>query len=879
LRPFLSAPNKEKGYLLQQIIGEDVYLKIGETINQKQYEEKKRLEAIQNKINTEDLLSAEQTSKLKEEQTSIKQELDKIDQTLLALKAIAQWYKKNDELLKQENDLNTHSEQLKQALEVNQTSFSALALNEKAEAFKELLNNINRLEKHLVSKNNELENLKKDLELLVPQIEEQEKLTAIANQTLKTKEQELELWSHKLEKVSALDSKIESESENKSKLKLNVRELEKAKTSVEDAKTILQLTRSIKSFEEERQLLKEGEACNLCGSTSHPYVETYKSVDLSAPEKELKHREDYLDNCVNETQKLQIKQAQLKTQHDNLLKLSDENTQEIHKILAQLKSLNLNCDINDEATIANHKNSLETKLKELQFRITTNQELQKEKEFKDKAFNKQKDAFNKLNTSIATQKEKLSNLKTEVSNKDHELKSLEKENLALETQLKLDLAEYQITFPSIEQSEQFIFDLEKAISDYNMKSKSLETLNAKVSEFDIQIKHAKEQNQTKTQEQEQTKITLKQVEEKVENLSKDRNSILPNTITVENQRDNLQKSKEEASKKVDKRHSYLQDLKTQRTSKATLKKTIETDVSVSHKEFYEFKQQFDSQLEPSEFANRQEVNNALLSPEDKNRFSKIKQDLDQKSTELKALKEQNRQEQERLNETKHFSTSKEEASGNEQNLQAQKDDYLKRSGEIKQSFDKDQIIKERNQVVVKEIEAQEKQVKKWKDLIELLGGSKDAFNTYVQRLTLKSLIGLANIHLFKLNNRYSLKMKDKYSPGEELNFYLIDHFQTNEARYVDTSSGGEKFLISLALALGLSDLASSNVKIESLFIDEGFGTLDSNTLETVISTLETLQADGKMIGIISHVENLKERIPTQIQLIKKSNGVSEIEIV
>jgi len=108
---------------------------------------------------------------------------------------------------------------------------------------------------------------------------------------------------------------------------------------------------------------------------------------------------------------------------------------------------------------------------------------------------------------------------------------------------------------------------------------------------------------------------------------------------------------------------------------------------------------------------------------------------------------------------------------------------------------------------------------------------------------------------------------------------LVDFFQTNDMRSVDTTSGGEKFLISLALALGLSDLASKNAKISSLFIDEGFGTLDSNTLETVISTLETLRAQGKIIGIISHVENLKERISTQIQVIKKSQGVSELNIL
>jgi exonuclease SbcC len=96
---------------------------------------------------------------------------------------------------------------------------------------------------------------------------------------------------------------------------------------------------------------------------------------------------------------------------------------------------------------------------------------------------------------------------------------------------------------------------------------------------------------------------------------------------------------------------------------------------------------------------------------------------------------------------------------------------------------------------------------------------------------------------------------------------------------MNTLSGGESFLVSLALALGLSDLAGRNTRIQSLFIDEGFGTLDENSLDLAISTLENLQASGKTIGIISHVKELKERITTQIQVKKTGNGFSEIFIV
>ncbi|WP_298954280.1 SbcC/MukB-like Walker B domain-containing protein [uncultured Nonlabens sp.] len=232
-----------------------------------------------------------------------------------------------------------------------------------------------------------------------------------------------------------------------------------------------------------------------------------------------------------------------------------------------------------------------------------------------------------------------------------------------------------------------------------------------------------------------------------------------------------------------------------------------------------------------------------------------------------------------MEETKKFTLSEEENNSALEKIKATNKTLSVQKGEIKEAFKKDNEIKARNSEVYKSIETQEAICVTWRTLFKIIGNSKDAFNIYVQRLTLKHLLDLANVHLYNLNRRYSLQMETDYKPKEELDFNLIDHYQTDQARLVDTSSGGEKFIISLALALGLSDLASKNVKIDSLFIDEGFGTLDGNTLETVISTLETLQAQGKMIGIISHVENLKERIPTQIKINKKSNGVSVVELV
>jgi exonuclease SbcC len=106
-----------------------------------------------------------------------------------------------------------------------------------------------------------------------------------------------------------------------------------------------------------------------------------------------------------------------------------------------------------------------------------------------------------------------------------------------------------------------------------------------------------------------------------------------------------------------------------------------------------------------------------------------------------------------------------------------------------------------------------------------------------------------------------------------------DSFMAFERRSVKTLSGGETFMVSLAMALGLSDLASKDIRIESLFIDEGFGTLDPDTLEDAITTLEQLQSESnKLVGIISHVDSLKERIYTQLIIEKQNNGYSKMTI-
>jgi exonuclease SbcC len=174
-----------------------------------------------------------------------------------------------------------------------------------------------------------------------------------------------------------------------------------------------------------------------------------------------------------------------------------------------------------------------------------------------------------------------------------------------------------------------------------------------------------------------------------------------------------------------------------------------------------------------------------------------------------------------------------------------------------------------------ELETIRQQLVVWQRLRGLIGSHDGrTFRRYAQGISLDVLVLYANRHLLRLSDRYRLRRRQ----DEELDLEIEDLHQAGAVRPMESLSGGESFLASLALALGLSDIAGRNVRIESLFIDEGFGSLDSDTLDVAISALETLRQDSKTVGVISHVDLLKERIATQIIVEKQSGGTSSLRL-
>jgi exonuclease SbcC len=175
-----------------------------------------------------------------------------------------------------------------------------------------------------------------------------------------------------------------------------------------------------------------------------------------------------------------------------------------------------------------------------------------------------------------------------------------------------------------------------------------------------------------------------------------------------------------------------------------------------------------------------------------------------------------------------------------------------------------------------ELEAERKASEVWLTLDALIGSSTgDKFRKFAQSLTLEALVQATNVHLKDLARRYALER----IPGTDMDLQVIDTYMGDEPRSVNSLSGGETFLVSLALALGLSSLATRRTRIESLFIDEGFGALDSDTLEKALAALDALQGAGRRIGIVSHVTALNERIGLRVAVIPDGSGRSKVSVI
>lgn len=279
-------------------------------------------------------------------------------------------------------------------------------------------------------------------------------------------------------------------------------------------------------------------------------------------------------------------------------------------------------------------------------------------------------------------------------------------------------------------------------------------------------------------------------------------------------------------------------------------------------------------LEASEFSDEQAVKEALIDETLRQRLQQLNEQLQRQLTQSKTLLQQASEQLDQQVQTRpegidaqesQLETLAEQIDG----LNAQLRTQQQRQGELRSQLTSDSQRRSGQLALWQQIAASQETYDDWSYLNQIVGSSDGAkFRKFAQGLTLEHLVYLANKQMDKLHGRYLLQRKT----SEALELEVVDTWQADAVRDTRTLSGGESFLVSLALALALSDLVSDKTRIDSLFLDEGFGTLDADTLDTALDALDSLNASGKTIGVISHVEAMKDRIPVQIR-VRKVNGL------
>jgi len=278
---------------------------------------------------------------------------------------------------------------------------------------------------------------------------------------------------------------------------------------------------------------------------------------------------------------------------------------------------------------------------------------------------------------------------------------------------------------------------------------------------------------------------------------------------------------------------------------------------------------FEQQLQDSDFETREQFQHACLTHQQLQELQTQQQLLSDhllmQKTTLSALEQQQKTHQTLSDNTFDERQLKQQLTVLQGEFKEINEQLISQQSHIKA----DQDNKQQQRTLLKQQQDFRATAEHWELLNKLIGqadGSK--FRKFAQGLTLDNLVHLANKEMAHLDQRYQLKRNS----DEELALQVVDCWQANNVRDVKTLSGGESFLVSLGLALALSNLVSHKTQIESLFLDEGFGTLDENTLAMALDALERLNSTGKLIGIISHVDALKERINHQIHVHKNSGA-------
>lgn len=741
--------------------------------------------------------------------------------------------------------------------------------------------------------------------------------------------------------ISQIDNLKDKNKILESKRNTIVASLENIEKSISAEERILKeledkrvLAAKIESLEDERKNLKEGTPCPLCGSKKHPILDNSTEIPLISSD-EFKIQKEKISSLNDSYLKAKEETANIKaeiSQNENRISEYETLIAEIHSDtdLEILKSGDCHDDLRDKTSEYYNEISegISQSLQLIKSKIEKSEELKKlllsSKEnlssLKDSYYKSERDYNSAKNSFEALEKEEIfisdeiNRLKEEIYKESKNLTALLSGFIRL-PQVNYSPEEDNNSFGSkieLKTKKSEKYDLEKSDSDkYEYKSESFyisESENFTFNDFlayslDIlnQLEERKENYKTKTFDKEtlskeililekEAENTLKLLEDTNEEISKVSDVFLKTKKELQNLRNQREilygtkDPKEEEIKFSDKlqnaQESFdnikgrIQTLQGSLKSKDRQKDELFTEKTRYSSTLMAKEMLFSDAVSDAGFETETEFSKALLPHEEIKNLELRRDEIEGKKKSIETMLSQRQKELIDKENNNNTEQSFDEISAEKSSAEENYKNLLSKTGAIDSRIsENDKKVAELSEKLL--IKNKQKVIcNRWERLHSLIGSADGKkFRNFAQGLTFEIMIKNANRCLESMNDRYLLIQ----NPEKNLDLCVIDNYQAGEIRSTKNLSGGESFIISLALALGLSNMAGRNVKVDSLFLDEGFGTLDDDSLETAIDTLAGLKQDGKLIGVISHVSAIKERIPTKIEISKKNGGKSTLK--
>ncbi|MFT5165550.1 MAG: exonuclease SbcC, partial [Saprospiraceae bacterium] len=869
----------EKSTLIDQVIALDIEIKEKEApvlkrkkefqhIETQKEQKENRLKVLENNLKNFATEQKETQEWLKEnvQLKAIVEDLPRIDQYYASLRIE---YQKKEEgnkelkaIKKQVDNLAQKKENLDQSIKTFNQALNEILLEFKKNVPENFVQSRSELLHKLTEDIDQLSNSNKNLQQL-----------KILNDQYQELLEELNEYEAKLENLKQEEFDVNSQ------VMTAMETIDALETRLEFKQQVFDQQNLIANYEKDRTSLKDGEPCPLCFSESHPFRNQKLKPFIDQASKELDQTKKQYQLVYANFKALLNRQSDIQNQIENLA------GNDINELSGSVKG-QFNKIIQFEERIM----KIAPELAVEDFALA-----------RQSIINRKIINFEKELTDLKTTRQKLIKLDSSLEKHESLVKGIENEKSALDLRLVQVREQHKLLQKQLTEAENNFEkqanELNKVLKVYN---RSFDITSGK--ETKAYLESLKHNFESKTQKQldlkgktdlvkqeiSQCQDQIKEFEQSLKNLSEEIESSEKVVINSKTLRTTLFGTDDPAIFKSQ-LESKLSNTDLQLNEANVLWNNTKIDLQINTTQISETQKQLNvnataldkldtSLLEAisnSVFENLDQLKAAILPDKVAQAIEKkgeqlrtkslaIQQDLKTTAADLKKEKEKNLSDQEK-------------AIINTQLLEVE-DEYQQaqqKIGAIKEKLTQNEQRKVESKKLLEDIENQRNEYNRWAKLNDIIGqadGKK--FRVFAQGLTLKKLTVLANNHLQQLNGRYFiLKRSD-----EDLSLEIVDTYQADNVRSMNTLSGGESFLVSLSLALGLSDLAGRNTNINSLFIDEGFGTLDESTLDMAISTLENLQSSGKTIGIISHVKELKERISTQIIIRKAGSGFSQIEI-